>query len=129
MKVKRTRGRGQNRLVPVYLMTSTATHSILPGSAIVGDYESLVGRITIDFEGNRYGASNLIRFVERVHAAWERHTQKYPTVSRAYVQAHELSIVGTFDPLHGRVEVNPIDMPKLEEWLAMRPVPESELVL
>lgn len=126
---KRVRAQGALRPIPVYVLSGTATHNILPGSALVGEYEYGVGRVTLDYEGNRYGASNLNRFVERAHAAWDRHVTKYPTVSRIWVQSHEVVIVGKYDPLKKVVAINPIDMPKFEAWLGVSPVPESELVL
>lgn len=126
---KRVRAQGALRPIPVYVLSGVATHNLLTGSALVGEYEYEVGRVTLDYEGNKYGASNLNRFVERAHAAWERHTTKYPTVSRIWVQSHEVVIVGEYDPLKKVVAINPIDMPKFEAWLGVSPVPESELVL
>jgi hypothetical protein len=128
-RAKRVRSQGAKRVLPLYVMSDTSTHTILPGSAIVGDYDFTVGRVALDFEGNKYDAENLRRFVERARVAWDRHVTNYPTISRVWVQSHEVVIVGEYDPLHERVNINPLDLPKFEAWLGMSPVPESELVL
>lgn len=128
-KDRRERTQGALRVMPLYVPSNTFDHDILPGSAIVGDFDSKVGRIMLDFEGNKYGWDNLHRYVERAMHAWDRHVQRYPTISRMYVQAHEVVIVGEYDPLNKRIVIHPLDMPKVEQWLGMSPIPESELVL
>lgn len=126
---KRVRSKGDLRTVPVYVPSESFDHTILPGSGIVGDFEPSIGKVTLDFEGNKWGAENLTRYVERVMHAWDRHITRYPTISRMYVRSHEVLIVGDYDPLQKRVIVNPFDLPKLEKWLGMSPIPKSELVL
>lgn len=132
--MKRKRGRGALSNIPVYVPTDSSKHGILPGSAIVGEWEFSVGRVTLDFEGNRFGASNLNRFVERCLAAWGRHVEHYPTVARAYVNSHEVIQVGEFDPYEKKVVVPELDEPKLMAWLGYSPdewarVRDQELVL
>lgn len=132
--MKRKRGRGTLSNIPVYVPTDSSKHGILPGSAIVGEWEFSVGRVTLDYEGNRYGAVNLMRYVERCLTAWDRHVTHYPTTARVYVNSHEVIKIGEFDPLEKRVIVDPLDEPKLVRWLGLgmdewAEVRDQELVL
>jgi hypothetical protein len=102
--------------------------SMLPGSAIVGPFTIEVGRIMIDYEGNKYGAANLRRYVERVYHAWDRQTSQYPTLARAWVMGHELVRIADFDPRSKTVIVHPLDERRLCEWLGVDALTESELV-
>lgn len=101
----------------------------LPGSAIVSDGEHSTGRIKIDYEGNKYGAANLFRYVERVMRAADRQLHNYPTIARAYVMDYQLTLVGTYDTEQRVVRIAPFDLDRVKEWLGMEEIPESELVL
>lgn len=107
--------------VSVFVPSDLNRHDILPGSAIVGAWEFMVGRVMLDYEGNKYDAANLRRFVERCYHAWSRHVERYPTVARIYVQGAEVIEVGTFDPERKIVTLNPLDEPKLVRWLGFTP--------
>lgn len=57
--------------------------------------------IEVDYEGNRFGAMNIVTWADRVHHAADRHTfndgRGYPTVARMTTPAHDLTLVGTFN--------------------------------
>lgn len=52
----------------------------------------------IYYEGNKYGASNLTRFTERLDVAAGRAIEKYPTVAKVKIERpHEFTVVGEWD--------------------------------
>jgi len=77
---------------------TTAARMIDPGSAIVRtvDEEDSAERVTVYFEGNRFGAANLKRFEDRVIAAAGRLEAQYPTVARGSFPRGDFEIVGIF---------------------------------
>lgn len=101
--------------IAVFVPTpGTAIRAVIdPGSGIVGTHKA--GRVEIDYEGNRYGASNLVTYADRVKYAHGRHVAHYPTVARSYVRRDELIYVGSFDPDTGTVTVANVDA--LSDWL------------
>jgi hypothetical protein len=105
--------------VPVYVPVSGyARATIDAGSGVVG---SVVddGRIRVDYEGNRYGAANLNRWADRVHAALDRHLVHYPTVARAIVPAADLVVVGSFDQNLGELSILDGYRDQVVAWLAV----------
>ena len=90
------------------------------GSAIVSmDVDALPGDlITIDFESNRDGYSNLKRFRERLLHAGGRHFERYPTRARAEVLRSALINVGYADYDDGRlVTFRVTDREALKAWI------------
>jgi hypothetical protein len=76
-------------------------------------------RLILDFEGNRYRASNIVTFADRcVHAAG-RHKQHYPTVARIMVKAEEVVRVGSFDLEREEVEVDVEHFKALCSWTGL----------
>lgn len=74
--------------------------------------------IIIDYEGNKYGAANMVTFADRAAHAADRHAQHYPTVARLAVPPSHLIVVGTFYHGWDRVEVNDgISLMHLMKWL------------
>lgn len=71
-------------------------NDVHPGSALVGTPHPN-GRVTVDFEGNLYGAVNLGTYEERLLHAADRHRTSYPTVARRYVPEDDVILVGTYD--------------------------------
>lgn len=72
---------------------------IAPGSGIVGVATEHGGAV-LHFEGNLYGAENLMTYEERVRQAAGRLFQRYPTVARLYLAYPELGeflAVGAID--------------------------------
>lgn len=86
---------------------------IAAASGIVGSKDE-GGNITIDYEGNIYGAENIITFADRVNHAAGRHRERYPTRARRYgMDPGELLIVGYFDGERVRVD----NSEALTSWL------------
>lgn len=83
------------------------------------------GRVLVDFEGNRYGAANIVTYADRVYHAYGRMVDDYPTVARNYLKAEQLLQIGWFEPEDGVVDVNDYDA--LAEWLGVEEVDEDEL--
>lgn len=92
----------------VIYVPKDGTHAeqvIKRGSGIVGSPDPRDPElITIDYEGNLYGAQNLGRFVERLLSAADRHVHRYPTRARMVVRREDLSAVGTFDTETRKIE-------------------------
>lgn len=126
----RERSKGKLEKVPVWIVPSERREAvgILPGSAIVGDFVVSVGRIEVYYEGNLYGWEEMARYVQRCYHAWDRMATRYPTIARAWLQSADLVQVGQFDPLHKKVEIDPLDVERLAEWLSVDQVTEQELV-
>lgn len=102
--------------------------SILPKSAIVGTparewFEQTHPSntdldIIIDFEGNKFGASNVVTYADRAMVAFGRHREHYPTVARLAVPPSHLIVVGTFYAGPDRIEPNDAEsLVALMRWL------------
>lgn len=89
---------------------------IAAGSGIVGSPVSPGGRVMVDFEGNLYGAANIVTFADRVRHAADRHATGYPTVARRFVPAESLTAIGSYHA--GRVELHDDGEQQLMSWLA-----------
>jgi hypothetical protein len=83
--------------VIVYVPTGSAARTIDRGSGVCSCAEADETQLLVDYEGNRYGASNLATFGDRVHIAAGRHRERYPTVARGMYPVVELEPVGVFD--------------------------------
>lgn len=97
---------------------------ILAGSGVVG-YRSN-GIYLIDYEGNRYGASNLEKFEERLLHAAGRAAERYPTVARLAPAALDAFVkVGEYDYSTKELTLysNPASLRMLERWLEHEPLP------
>lgn len=68
---------------------------IKPGSGIVGTTEG--ERTIIDYEGNLYGAQNIVTWADRVMIAAGRHSVRYPTVARSWVKPEALIRVASYE--------------------------------
>ena len=71
----------QPRMLGIFIPRNNSLPLIKSGSAIVGTYDEY-GGLTIDFEGNLYGAENLKTYEQRLIVAAGRHAHNYPTVAR-----------------------------------------------
>ena len=90
------------------------------GSAIVSmDGDALPSDlITIDFESNRDGYSNLRGFRDRLLHAAGRHVERYPTRARTQVLRSSLTNVGFADYENGQLVTFRItDREALAEWV------------
>lgn len=105
-----------------------ATKGILPGSGIVGAPNPGAERVAVDYEGARYGQSEMARLADRVFYAHGRLVEEYPTVARMAVRRHSLVEVGTFDPDTGTIV--PIDAASeaaIAAWLGAEELDPVEL--
>lgn len=64
--------------------------------------------LTIDYEGNRYGASNIKTWADRLVHAAGRHVECYPTVARAVCQPEAVIHVGTMQAYPQRDSTVPL---------------------
>lgn len=100
-------------------------NELLAGSGIVGTpasawFESEDEAVLIDFEGNKYGAVNLVTFADRVYHAAGRQQQRYPTVARRMVEADTIEHVGFFYPEFSRVDVGSSEqLAAIGKWLGL----------
>ena len=99
------------------------TFGIDAGSAIVaGQSQRGKERLTVHFEGNRFGAENMRKYSERCLHASGRAAMRYPTIAKASLPANELIKVGEFD-LDTMQVTQVSDSARLESWLGTEPVP------
>lgn len=114
-------------IVYVPIAGSRAERLIDHGSGVVG---SLGGdTILVDFEGNRFGASNVVTYADRVAVAASRHAVSYPTIARASPPASDLCRIGVFDGVHGEVVLDGRpERDLLAAWLREASVTGDELV-
>jgi hypothetical protein len=88
---------------------------IAPCSAIVSNGVIEGNRMLVHYEGNLYGASNLMEFHGRLASAAGRLTHNYATTARAMLKADEMIEVAHLDP-DRRVIVEIVDADALERW-------------
>lgn len=88
-------------------------NDVRPGSGMVGSPHPN-GRVTVDFEGNLYGAENLRTYEERLLHAADRHRTSYPTIARRYIPEDDLILVGTYDTDTKALDV--VDEEALRGW-------------
>lgn len=114
----------RHRRYRVFVPTPGSRLGIDPRSAIVAHDPVVVAGdaqlVLCWYEGNRYSASNLHRFVERVNNAAGRADQNYPTIAKQAIPRSQLVDVGTYDLQDGRLDVT--DPAALATWLDGEPV-------
>ena len=54
--------------------------------------------VEVYFEGNLYGASNLVTVEQRLAQAAGRLLARYPTRARGWFDERDLIVVGTYEP-------------------------------
>jgi hypothetical protein len=98
---------------------SRAEHRIDRGSALVSDPDAVAedGRVLVYYEGNRYGAINLRRYVERAVCAAGRMRERYPTVAMGALPEEELMRVGVLDYTKRVVRIDDGLKPLVEKWI------------
>lgn len=108
-----------NRDAPAVVRLAVA--SIDPRSAIVGspDAPDTAERTLIYYEGNRYGAGNIVTFADRAMIAAGRLAERYPTVARAAVPRQALLLVGSFTAGHGVDVPDASSLIALAKWLEL----------
>jgi len=98
-----------------------ALASIDPKSAIVASPHppDANDRTVIYYEGNRYGAENIVTFADRAMLATGRVADKYPTVACCAVPYQALTLVGWFSAGHGVDVTDANGLIELAKWLGM----------
>lgn len=89
-----------------------------PRSGIVGRPAS-PSLVELYYEGNRFGASNIVTFADRCWHAFDRMDRAYPTVARSLASVEDVIDAGTFTVGHG---VDPHDgaaLAALAGWLEL----------
>jgi hypothetical protein len=110
-------------MIAVYVPKQGEGTVIDRGSGIVGTPRGTrpdgePATLCVDYEGNRYGASNIKTFADRVMHAASRHAAEYPTIARQYVFAGDMELVGWYDSGRRCVIVPDTHKAKLlDEWL------------
>ena len=108
--------------ISVFVPASGVVTGIDPGSGIVaGTPARDESRILVDYEGNRYGAVNMVTFADRVARAWDRQRTRYPTIARAAMRVEQLVKIGEYDAERGVVllgEGAPMDRESAKQLLA-----------
>jgi hypothetical protein len=85
-------------------------------------------RLVLDYEGNRYGSESFKTWADRVHHAYGRQAQRYPTAARSHVPASAVQIVATYNPLEGEITLlDGADINQLTLWLGADPTASGEL--
>ena len=106
------------------------TTSIMRGSGIVGvEHPTIPPLVVVDYEGNRYGAVNMVTFADRCMIAADRQEADYPTIARAMMQVEGLMKIGEWDGERGRVVLDRGKTPKemLAAWLDVDELDPKEL--
>jgi hypothetical protein len=111
--------------VAVYLPASPLRSPlgyIEPGSGIVGKPAG-TDRVHLYYEGNRYRASGMARYADRVHHAAGRMLHNAPTSARTLAPAAALVEIGLYDWREGQVHLldDPAVYEQLAAWLGLDP--------
>lgn len=96
---------------------SALGHAVESRSAIVSGRGDLAipGIRVVYYEGNAFGAANLVEFHERLISAGGRLEHRYPTSALLGVDPDDVEIVGVFDTASAAV-VEVIDQDALIRW-------------
>lgn len=111
--------------VDVYIPAHPDRCPILAGSGIVGRH-SPAGLLQLDYEGNLYGASGLTRWADRVHHAWSRQSNNYPTVARSQSAPEAMLRLASYNPDTGVLDLAGSDLAPertrtlLAAWLSLQ---------
>lgn len=97
------------------LLVPTKVPGIKEGSAVIGELTADPTRVSCSVEGNLYGASNLVRFIDKCLVAGYRLRDNAPSMGRMVLPADALIQVGVFD-LERREITEITDPDALRAW-------------
>lgn len=98
----------------IYVPMAGNDLGVKEGSAMVGtDFGQ--DRITIDYEGNLYGALNAVLFKDKLTIAAGRHVERYPTIARMFVHTGQVLAVGSYNTETRRIYIDNAEA--LESWI------------
>lgn len=103
-----------HELVPVFIPAPGVLTDVAPGSGVVGQAGD--ERFTLYYEGNLYGAANVVTWADRTFMAAGRMLTKYPTTARCAVDPDHVILVGHLDPETGTITVTEPSS-ELTTWL------------
>lgn len=84
--------------------------------------------VTLDYEGNKYRSLSFATWADRVHHAYGRQAQRYPTVARTRVPRAVVQIVATYDPREGQITLlDDADPALIARWLGADTLDPAEL--
>ena len=119
----------------VWVPTGRVAAMIRQGSGVVSSTEpaTRLEYVTVDYEGNLYGAVGMEVYANRVFHAHDRQAAQYPTVARLLVPVADLQRVGIFDVAEGLVRLDdPLavegNRAVLAAWLGKADVEDVDLV-
>lgn len=103
----------------LWIPVLSAPVDLVPGSAIVSspDAPSTESGLLCYFEGNLYGASNIITYADRAMVASDRLLANYPTSATAAFNPAHLTLVGSYDTESGDIVLDPDRSAELAAWL------------
>lgn len=107
----------------LWIPTPSVPVDLVPGSAIVSspDAPSAESGLLCYFEGNLYGASNIVTYADRAMVASDRLLANYPTSATAVFNQTHLTLVGSYDTESGDVSLDPDRSAELAAWLQVTP--------
>ena len=88
---------------------------VKPGSSMVGFTTIDFAGTVVFYEGNLYGASNMVTFKERAIVAYSRLAMSYPTVASCADQIDSLEVIGTITQHGMDIEETPAYL----AWVAL----------
>lgn len=88
-------------------------HHLKKGSAVVA-VKIPSGQVMAYYEGNIYGASNIVSYNDKAMLAFGRMVQNYPTTATMVIEAEDYEAVGTI--CCGKCSIQPT--PAYEAWVA-----------
>jgi hypothetical protein len=112
----------------VYVPAPGRYTPIEAGSGIVGveTHDQMgepTGSVVVDYEGNFFGAANIVTWADRIHHAASRHVNRYPTTARSLLPADHLIAVGIYDYERGTLIVPGEHEARIAAWLGI-PAPD-----
>lgn len=84
--------------------------------------------LRLDYEGNKYRSPSFATWADRVHHAYGRQAQRYPTIARTSVPRTVVQIVATYDPREGQITLlDDADPVPVARWLGADTLDGAEL--
>jgi len=116
--------------IPVYVPAPGHQTFIDAGSGVVATEAPGGGLLRADYEGNRYGAINMVTYADRVNHAAGRAADSYPTSARSVLPSDTLVRVGTWDDKTGRVHLDGVAArAAVRAWLGLGDTAEGNVTL
>lgn len=113
-------GAGRDVRMGEHMLATVAPRSAIVGTGRDPEPGLLPEMIVVYYEGNLYGAVNMVTFADRAMFAYWRLRDHYPTVAMMAVPRSQVVQAATLYPEHGRVEVkSAAQQVRLTRWLGL----------